>query len=208
MDGPNRVELSGATTRNWVCKIANLLVDGYDSPASVGILLPLHWLTPCLLLGAVAAGARVVVAAEAAELTGCDLAFTTADTATAALDAGVDEVLACSMTPFATRLADLPPMVLDAAAEIPSYGDHFLGRPGPPELVVIGSPYVVPAWDLGPTDRVLTALDPRSAVGLSALLAPLRAGAAVVLLLSGDQDAVVAQEQVTAIAGAEGLRRL
>ena len=208
MDGPARVELSGATTRNWVCKTANLLVDGYGSPATVGLLLPLHWQTPCLLLGAVAAGASVVVASAPGQLAGCALAFTTVETAEAALDAGVEDVLACSMTPLATRLASVPSMVIDAATEIPSYGDHFNGRPGPPRLAVDGRPFVVPALELGATDRVLTALDPRTAVGLAALLGPLAAGAAVVLLLDGDRDAAVAQEQVTAIMDAGGLRRV
>jgi uncharacterized protein (TIGR03089 family) len=174
----------------------------------VGICLPLHWQTPCLLLGAVAAGSAVVVSSVAAELAGCQLAFTTADTAEAALDAGVEDVLACSMTPFATRLASLPPMVLDAAAEIPSYGDHFNGRPAAARVFVGAAPFQVPLLGLGPADRVLTSLDPRTAPGLGALLGALSAGAAVVMLLSGDLAAVVAQEQVTVVIDADGPHRL
>ncbi|MGZ6827602.1 MAG: TIGR03089 family protein, partial [Mycobacteriales bacterium] len=128
VDGPARVELSGATTANWVAKTANLLVDGFGAPDRVGLLLPLHWQTACLLLGGVAAGATVVVAADPGELAGCAVAFTDAASAEAALDAGVDDVLACSLTPFATRLASVPPLVLDAAVELPAYGDRFGGR--------------------------------------------------------------------------------
>ena len=208
VDGPARVELSGATARNWVCKTANLLVDGYGSPERVGVLLPLHWQTPCFVLGAVAAAATVVVASSAADLAGCAVAFTTAEAAQAALDAGVDDVFACSLTPFGTRLATVPAGALDAAAEIPSYGDHFSGRPARAALELAGQPFAVPTLELGSTDRVLTRLDPRTPAGLGALLGPLQAGAAVVLLLEGDLDATVAQEQVTAVAEAGGLRRL
>lgn len=202
VDGPARVELSGATTANWVAKTANLLVDGFGAPDRVGLLLPLHWQTACLLLGGVAAGATVVVAATADELAGCGVAFTEAASAEAALDAGVDDVLACSLTPFATRLPAVPPLVLDAAVELPAYGDHFGGRPGTPRLEVAGRPFDVPELALGPADRALTRLDPRTPEGLGALLGPLRAGAAVVLLRDGDEQAVRAQEQVTVVTGA------
>ena len=197
VDGPARVELSGATTANWVCKTANLLVDGYGSPQRVGLALPLHWQLPCLLLGAVAAGATAAVASAPRQLAGCAVAFTSAEDAPAALDAGVDDVLACSLTPFATRLAVVPPLVSDAAAEIPSYGDAFSGRPGTARVELDGRPVVVPALELGPADRVLTSLDPRTPDGLGVLLGALSAGAAVVLLRDGDPSQVARQEAVT-----------
>lgn len=131
-----------------------------------------------------------------------------AELAEEALDAGVEDVLACSLTPFGNRLAELPPMVLDAAVEIPTYGDHFSGRPDAARLSVGGQPFSVPTFDLSVADRVLTRLDPRTPEGLGALLGPLRAGAAVVLLVAGDQEAVIAQEQVTAVVDADGLHRL
>lgn len=197
VDGPARIELSGATTANWVCKTANLLVDGYGRPDRVGLLLPLHWQTPCLLLGAVAAGAVAVVAATPEQLAGCAVAFTTLETAEAALDAGVEEVFACSLTPFGTRLAAVPAGVNDAAVDIPSYGDHFHGRPPQARVVVEGRALVVPPSDVTAADRVLTSQDPRTREGLVTLLGALRAGAAVVLLRDGDPAAVAAQEGVT-----------
>ena len=69
--GPARVELSGATTANWVAKSANLLVDALGAPERVGLLLPLHWQTVALLLAAVATGATPVVGSA----DGCDVAF-------------------------------------------------------------------------------------------------------------------------------------
>lgn len=197
VDGPDRVELSGATTANWVCKTANLLVDGCGGPERVGILLPLHWQTPCLLLGVVASGATAVVAQRPEQLAGCAAAFTTAAAAADVLAAGVDDVFACSLTPFAGRLREVPPGVLDAAVELPGYGDRFGGRPGAARVEVEGAPFEVPALDVGPADRVLTSGDPRTAAGLGVLLGALRAGASVVLLRSGDQAAVARQEGVT-----------
>jgi uncharacterized protein (TIGR03089 family) len=191
-----------------VAKTANLLTDGYGAPDRLGLLLPLHWQTACFLLGGVAAGATVVVATSADDLAGCPIAFVAAQHAEAALDAGVDDVLACSLTPFGTRLASLPPLVLDAAVEIPTYGDHFGGRPSGVRLEVGGQPFTVPALDLTVADRVLTRLDPRTPEGLGALLGPLQAGAAVVLLLEGDEAAAIGQEHVTAVIDADGLRRV
>jgi uncharacterized protein (TIGR03089 family) len=197
VEGPARIELSGSTAANWICKTANLLRDGYGGPDRVGILLPLHWQTPCLLLGAVAAGATAVVAATPEQLAGCSVAFTTVEAAEPALDAGVEEVFACSLTPFATRLAAVPAGVSDAAVEIPGYGDHFNGRPAHARVEVEGQPFDVPALDVSSSDRVLTAQDPRTAQGLAILLGALQAGAAVVLLREGEASAVAAQEGVT-----------
>jgi uncharacterized protein (TIGR03089 family) len=199
VNGPARIELSGATTQNWVAKTANLLVDGYGGPDRVGLLLPLHWQTPCFLLGAVAAGATVVVASTAEQLADCAVAFTDLEHAAAALDAGVEDVFACSLTPFGTRLAAVPPMVLDAAVEIPAYGDHFGGRPGPARLEVGGVAFEVPTYPVTGADRVLTRQDPRTPEGLAALLGPLAGGAALVLLVDGDLEQVVAQEGVTVV---------
>ena len=76
LDPAGRVELSGATTANWVAKSANLLVDGLGSPARVGLLLPLHWQAVALLLAGVASGATVVVADGPEALAGCEVVFT------------------------------------------------------------------------------------------------------------------------------------
>jgi uncharacterized protein (TIGR03089 family) len=56
-----RVELSVATTANWVAKTANYLLDehGVDEGDEVSVLLPIHWQTAVVVLATWAAGARV-----------------------------------------------------------------------------------------------------------------------------------------------------
>jgi len=213
LDGPARVELSGATALNWAAKTANLL-HAAGSPARVGLLLPLHWQTVTLLLGATTAGATVVVARDPAHLEGCDLAFVSAEHAAAALDACDGDVLAVSVAPLGGRLRDLPAMVLDAGAELPSYGD-VLGVPARAGRVELAGRLVAATDGLGlsPADRVLTRQSPATADGLAVgLLAPLAAGAALVLAPGdGPLDVrAVAAEGVTASVGADvpGARRL
>ena len=203
------MELSGSTTANWVAKSANLLVDALGSPDRVGLLLPLHWQTVGLLLAGVATGATVVLAEDPAALVGCGAAFVSAEHADAALDAGVDDVIALSGHPLGARATGLPPMVLDYAQEVPSYGDHFGGpRPGPAAIEASGRP-VEPLPGLTADDRVLTALDPADPAGAAVLVAALRAGASLVLLRAGDPEAVAAAERVTITAGCDvsGLTR-
>jgi uncharacterized protein (TIGR03089 family) len=176
----------------------------------VGLLLPLHWQLVCFLLGAAAAGSTAVVARAPDDLAGCGLAFVDADHASAALDAGVEDVLAVSGHPLGARLASLPPMVLDAAAEIPAYGDHFGGPvPQHAHVELAGAPFVVPDLGLTAADRVLTTLAPVE--GLGVLLAALAAGASLVLVQGdADVDAICAAEGVTSCAGAAvaGVRAL
>ncbi|HEU0101291.1 MAG TPA: TIGR03089 family protein [Mycobacteriales bacterium] len=207
-----RVELSGATAANWRAKTANLL-HAAGAPDRVGLLLPLHWQAVTLLLGAVAAGATVVVAREPAELEGCAVAFVTAGTAAAALDACDGDVLAVSTAPLGGRLRDLPAMVLDAGAELPSYGDTLSVPAAAGWSVELAGAAMGPLPDLGlgPADRVLTTLPPASADGLLlGLLGPLAAGAALVLVPGALDLAALDAERVTAAVGADvpGVRRL
>jgi len=213
LDGPARVELSGATAANWVAKTANLLLAA-GSPARVGLLLPLHWQLVTLLAGATTAGATAVVARGPQDLAGCDLVLVAPEHAAAALQFCDGDVLAVSVAPLGGRLRDLPAMVLDAGAELPSYGD-VLQVPARDGRVELAGEEVGPGPGLGltPADRVLTRLSPATAAGLATgLLAPLAAGAALVLA-PGDaplDPAAVAAEGVTASVGAQvaGARRL
>ena len=119
---------------------------------------------------------------------GCPVAFTSVERADEALDAGVDDVFVCSLTPFGTRLPSVPALTLDAALEIPVHGDSYR-RTAP-----LGAFEITPT-DVGPGDRVLVqAFDPAVVLGV------LQAGAALVLLRSGDLDAAVAAESVTRVA--------
>lgn len=212
-DGAARVELSGATTANWVAKSANLLVDGLGGPQRVGLALPLHWQTVCLLLAGVASGATVVVAADAADLAGCGAAFVTGDKVPRALDAGVDEVLALSVHPLGAPLGSVPTGSTDFAREVPSYADHWGGSAPARWSVEVGGALLdaLPALGLTPADRVLVRVDPAERSGLVGLLAVLAAGASLVLAV-GELDAapLVGSERLTASLGVDvaGLRRL
>lgn len=209
LDGPARVELSGATAANWAAKTANLLTDSLGAPERVGLLLPLHWQAVTLMLGARRSGATVVVARTPAELADCGAAFVAIEHAEAALAAGVDDVLAVCTAPMGGRLPEpLPAMVLDSGAELPAHGDHYPGRGnGPVEQA--GVVVHVPELGLGPQDRVLTVLAPADGLAVG-LLAPLSAGAALVLCPAGVQGLALQAEAVTATVGVDlpGRRRL
>jgi uncharacterized protein (TIGR03089 family) len=213
-DGPARVELSGATVGNWVAKSANLLVDGYGGPQRIGLCLPLHWQTVCLVLAGVATGATVVLTDDPAALAGCELALTTVEASAAALDAGVDDVLALSGHPLGAPADALPTGVDDYAREVPSYGDSW-GGPPPDEVLVevAGRPVEPRATGLTTADRVLVHVAPADPAGLALLLGCLRDGAALVLVPDPgavDLAAVAGSERVTATAGLHvaGLPRL
>ena len=197
--GPARVELSGATTANWVAKTANLLVDGLGAPQRVGLLLPLHWQTVALLLAVGATGATAVIGSTR----DCDAAFVLASRL--GETDGVDEVLALSGHPLGVPCGPLPPFVQDYAREVPAYGDHFGGpRPQPLRLEPVPPPAADLAFpELAATDRLLTVLPLEHPGGLAALLAALRTGTGLVLVV-GDLDlaAVAAAERVTVTAGA------
>ncbi len=200
------MELSGATTANWVAKSANLLVDDFGRPDRIGLLLPLHWQTVALLLAGVATEATVVVAAEPADLDGCEVAFVAAPHAEAALGAGVDEVLALSCTALGAPLAQVPAGAADFAREVPGHADAWTG-PVPTRLdLEAGGAVLPPLPELGTGrgDRVLACIDPADPDGLAGLLAVLRAGGALVLAPDPsllDLPRVVAQEGVTATLG-------
>jgi uncharacterized protein (TIGR03089 family) len=215
LDGPARVELSGATTANWVAKSANLLVDGLGGPQRVGLLLPLHWQSVVLVLAGVTTGARVVVAGSADRLGDCEAVFTTPERAQACLDAGADEVLAVSTHPLGAPPSSVPLMVVDHAREIPSYGDHWGGAaPSDVDVVVAGEALGrLPRAGLGPDDRVLADLSPEFPPALRALLGALAEGAALVLAPGSgrlDLRSVAAEERLTASLGVDvpGVRRL
>ncbi len=204
--GGGRVELSGATTANWVAKSANLLVDGLGGPQRVGLLLPLHWQTLALLLAGVATGATVVVAEQPATLAGCDVAFVAAEHAEAALSEGVEEVLALSGHPLGAPLPSVPPMVSDYAREVPSYADHWGGAAPRGWTLEARGERLGPLTGLGlsPADRVLASVEPADPGSLAALLAVLHEGAALLLLPSPtglDVAATATAERVTATLG-------
>ena len=101
---------------------------------------------------------------------------------------------------------------LDAGAELPAYGDVLSRRPAAGWTVELGGSALGPLPDLGlgPDDRVLTCLPPVTVDALVGLLAPLGAGAALVLAPGPVGDEALGAERITASAGVDvpGARRL
>lgn len=220
-----RTELSLTTLDNWVAKTANLLQEGLDAgPGTrVALSLPLHWQHMVWLLGCWAAGAVVVE-----QKVDADVVVTTGEEA-AAVDA--PDVVALALRPLAVPGAGVPPGVLDYDVEIRAYGDVFTPwqpvtsasealdaqipvgttaapfRPGPHVVpggaLVAAARSVAEAGALGPGDRVLVDAMPSTWALAMLTLAPLAAGAAVLLLspqAQPDADAltrIAGTEQVT-----------
>lgn len=115
-----RVELSAATLRNWAAKTANWLVEEYDvEPGDrVAVLLPAHWQTAGVLLGAWWCGANVVSSAA-----GAAVAFVPPGGAAP----GASVVAAVSLDPMGRDLGtSVPNGTVDYIAEARVHGDDFL----------------------------------------------------------------------------------
>lgn len=154
-----RVELSVATTANWVAKTANFLVDehGIDVGDVIAIRLPLHWQTAVLLLAGWSAGARIGFDDGPAAVT-----FVSNDvTATG-------EVIHLSLAAMGGDFSRLVAASPDAFAAVSPSGDD-----------VVGSAPI----DLPHGARVLTMLPYDVAAGLGyGLVAPLAVDGSVVMV--------------------------
>lgn len=115
-----RLEFSGETLANWVAKTANFLRDECDVEPGmrVAVLLPAHWQTAVVLLGAWWNGA--VVTDDPA---GADVALADAghldEAGTASLVVGL------SLDAFGRPLDGLPGDAIDYASEVRMHGDSF-----------------------------------------------------------------------------------
>ncbi|GGC66197.1 TIGR03089 family protein [Hoyosella rhizosphaerae] len=116
-----RIELSGITFTNWAAKIANMIRDEFGlAPGDrVAILLPAHWQTAAVVLGAWWAGCEVVLG----QADGADLAFT--DEKNLAEASPANDIAALSLHPFGRGILNLPPGVTDFATTVPGHGDQF-----------------------------------------------------------------------------------
>lgn len=121
-----RVELSVATVANWAAKTANWLVEEFDlEPGDdVAVVLPAHWQTAGVLLGAWWCGAHVV-----GETKGARVAFVAPDAASEAESTAV-----VALDPLGRGLTQPPEDGrLDYLAEARLAGDTFsplVGVPG------------------------------------------------------------------------------
>ena len=202
----SRVELSVASVANWAAKTANWLHDEHDvTPgAPVAVLLPAHWQTVGVLLGAWWCGAHVTDDAKGAEV-----AFVGPG---GAAD-GAAAVAVVALDPLGRGLTTPPSDgAVDYLNEIRIYGDSF-----PPWETVPGNTQalqdstvddlVAAARDRATTlsidsrSRIMSTLDWTFPDGvLSGLLAVLAAGASLVQSTPADAatlDARRATERTT-----------
>nr|WP_232075830.1 TIGR03089 family protein [Phytohabitans suffuscus] len=201
----DRTELSGATLDNWVSKTANLLVDGLglDPGDRAGVLLPPHWQTAAVLLGAWAAGVEVVTADPKItnEKISADVIFASADRLEEAAAWGADERFVLGLAPMALPMRTAPSGFVDYVTEVRTFGDHFPPYPSRSDGALVARA-AARAADLGlkAGDRVLVDAakhpDP-----LDWLMAPLAGGATLVLCGALDPaklDDRASAEKVTA----------
>ena len=183
-----RTELSGATLGNWLAKTANMLVDsaGAGPGDSVVALLPPHWQTAAVLLGAWAAGLHVDTATTApasAAPQPVDVLFAAASRVEEARSWAAGERYVLALAPMAAPLRQVPHGWVDYVTEVRAHGDHFTPYAmGSPEAADLAARAARRAAQLGLSrgDRVLidAAAHPDP---LDWLLAPLAAGASIVL---------------------------
>jgi uncharacterized protein (TIGR03089 family) len=209
-----RVELSGLTLANWAAKTANLLRDelGVSPGDRVAVLLPAHWQTVAVLLGAWWCGA--VVDDPAAPADGAAVALCTAERLDEA--DGAEEQVVLSLDAFGRPAPDLPVGVTDYATAVRVHGDAFvaprLGDAAPALAarsvadVLAAARTSAEGQGLTGSDRVLSAATWGTAAELTdGLLAVLVAGASLVQVAHPDTAAVtrrVDTEKVTRTLGA------
>jgi uncharacterized protein (TIGR03089 family) len=203
-----RTELSATTLDNWVAKTANLLRDGtgLDADSTAAVLLPAHWQAAAVLLGTWSLGMSVAASGPV------DVAFTSVDRAAEAAEHRPDETYVLALSPLAQPVRELPPGTTDYVLAVRAHGDHF--RPDGPvdpdrpaldgashgELVTRAADRAV-ELGLARGDRLLVPLGDNEPPVQDWLLAPLAAGASVVICRNADADrlsAISASERVTA----------
>lgn len=218
-----RTELSATTLGNWVAKTAHLLTDGLglDSGARLAVVLPPHWQTAGILLGAWAAGHLVVDYPDVDAPIEPDAVFCTEADLESYADLDCD-VVGLTLDPWGRGLSAQWRRVTDYAQEIGVYGDQFrtsipvaAAAPaltaGSLELTQEGVASAAQelADRLGMTagGRILVSRDLALTAGpVSWLLAPLAAGSSIVLVTDPVTERIAARaesEKVTATLGIE-----
>jgi uncharacterized protein (TIGR03089 family) len=207
-----RIELSGSSLANWVAKTANLLVDGLGCQPgeTIGIELPLHWLTGVWTMAAWSAGLRVVAGSTpTSEGVSIDVAVVGSRSAGEVSDTtgAAGEVVVVSLLPLGAPLPPgaLPHGVIDFAREVPAYGDHFRPAGDPHARIDDGDPVaqaraLAASWQLDEGGRLLVAdeLDPHAQL-LATALVPLSVGGSAVLCLNPDATRMADRTQTERI---------
>ncbi|BCN79832.1 TIGR03089 family protein [Prescottella equi] len=204
-----RIELSAVTLANWAAKTANFLSDEFAlvPGGRVSVLLPAHWQTAAVLLGAWWAGLEVTLEADP----DADAALVTVDRLDDVAD--VPEVAVLSLDAFGRPVPDLPVGVTDYATAVRVHGDQFRpGGSGPAALDGRGVDDVLSAARSGAaadgvtgSDRVLSTRSWSTPDELIAgLVSVLAVGASLVQVANPDADAVerrVGAEKITTRVG-------
>jgi uncharacterized protein (TIGR03089 family) len=194
-----RVELSVATTANWVAKTANYLLDeiGVEPGETVGVMLPLHWQSAVVLLACWSVGAVVAWDADPS------YALVVTDTARreSSLEAlAADRVVTLSLAPMGADFSRLVAAQPDVFVAHEASGADVVAAFAPP--------------DLASGARVLTVMSLETSAGLSGgLIGPLAVDGSVVQVRHPDPSLLAdrcATERVTHTVGitAPGLPRL
>ena len=193
----SRIELSGATLANWAAKTANWLRDELDvQPGdTVAVLLPPHWQTAGVLLGAWWCGATVTMSPAGSQVALCGL-----DRIASA--AGANEMAALGLDALGMGIPVLPPGVRDYATEVRVHGDTFTpGAPGPDAGEVVAAARARAAeLGLDAGDRLLCTTGWDGEVPGEVLLAVLAADASLVQCTGADPAALAdrcAAERIT-----------
>ncbi|GGU65143.1 TIGR03089 family protein [Lentzea flava] len=190
----SRIELSRATIANWAAKTANWLRDEHDvEPGDpVAVLLPAHWQTAGLLLGAWWCGAHVVGAGVEAKVAVVPKGGT----------ADADVVAVASLDTWGLG-SGAPVDYLD---DVRGHGDDFTPwEPVPGSTPALGESTVDEVVararelgaELGPEPRVLSTLEwnvPSSGV-LEGFLAVLAAGGSLVQVSNPDAGRLAARRE-------------
>ncbi|MDT7728102.1 MAG: hypothetical protein QOI21_4678 [Actinomycetota bacterium] len=187
----SRVELSVATTANWAAKTANWLVEEVDvEPGDeVAVLLPAHWQTAGILLGAWWCGAHVVTSDAGARIAFVGPGGTagTATTAVVALDAMGMGLKTSPPDGALDFLSDVRLAGDDFQALFPIAGDTPALNGSTVDEVVTQARTRAEQLGISAGARVLSTVDWAVPGGLlDGLLAPLAVGAHIVQVTNAD----------------------
>jgi uncharacterized protein (TIGR03089 family) len=172
-----RVELSVATTANWVAKLAGFLTDEHDVERGtvVGVALPLHWQTACVLLAVWSCGGAVTLDGAG------DLSVGTADADVVVQPDPMGAALSGLVAAQPDRFE--PVLPVDGG----SLALRVAGREWTHDELGAAAVHAAHEHGIDRSARVLSTLPYDTASGIDAgLLAPLAAGASVVLVTHAD----------------------
>lgn len=137
-----RIELSGVTFNNSICKASNFLVDGLelDEDATVNVSLGNHWQSPVWFGTALATGLTIVDSDGA-------ITFGTNEAAKN-WNGSADEFVVVSRDPFGMPDKEIPDGFINGSAEVRNFGDYFSPTwPVDSDHLAVNSESIKLTWD-------------------------------------------------------------